>query len=147
MLMCNRCMKLKEEHEIAKRVDVHGYTTFGQIEEVYSDYECECGGEYKPAKQCAVCKDWFVDTKHTGVCRSCLNDEMDFETCVDYGEDRKELSYINSFVSYLLTDDKINEILVNYIKDHKSEFPQKDIVGFCNTDLIDFSDWVKEKRD
>jgi predicted amidophosphoribosyltransferase len=103
MLVCDHCGKVIEDWEYSIR-----------------DEYCDCGGDFVEATECKVCGTWFDNEELHGVCEACLEKHSNLETVIAMGEENRANEYIpiNGFYEFLLTPEKINEILGEWVKEN-----------------------------
>lgn len=146
MKVCNRCGTVVEDCEVGTYSQCHGYTSLGDglCETVVE--RCRCGGDYVEATKCELCGEWFDDTDLNGVCECCLDEHETVDNAIDYGaEHTATIDGINGAVTYLLTTEEINEILIRWIKENFTD-TSYGISEFICSEQFDFSEWLKEKK-
>lgn len=134
---CHECDRRFEEPDII--TETHGMTD-GSCEKIgICPY---CKGYYEPMYQCKICGEWFTDDELTmGVCDDCIcQHDTDIELCHKLGEESEETIKINGFIASVFTEEQINEILWNRIKEINR------IVNISCYDFIDSDkSWFAEK--
>jgi hypothetical protein len=123
MLVCDKCGKKTTYSELPVDRDIHGYTSLGQplVEETLNT-ECSCGGVFREGRKCEICGEYFYDKDVLFVCEDCLDDEMTVENAVKIGDSNRNYDVaLNGFIVEILGEEKINEILADWILgNHKS---------------------------
>ena len=146
MLICTHCGKTYDG-EVPTYLEIHGYTSMGNaMAETCVDTLCpHCKkGELVEATECKACGEYFYDESNYKVCDDCLDKNKTLETALAIGEENTTDVYINGFVKDVLGDKRINEILVQYIRDtYNDELLKKRIKDFCEEDEIYFAEWVE----
>lgn len=141
---CHECDRRFEEPDII--TETHGFT----------DGQCEkhgvcpyCKGYFEEMYQCRICGQHCTDDELTsGVCDECIYEHAtDIELCHRLGQEAEESIKINGFIASVFSEEQINEILWNRIKE---------INRMVNVSCYDFIDgdksWfaeqlIKEKND
>lgn len=152
MLICNYCGQVISEDELEiKRTATTSFHNGVGIETYYEDIpeSCSCGGDFIEAKQCEICEEWNnPDDIYNEVCEKCLQENATFENALKYGGDEygKVNVEINGFIATLLGQEKINQILEDYVRLNKLPQDEKVAKEFCLNDKYDFSYFVKEQN-
>lgn len=112
-----------------------------------TEYFCPyCGSDdFDEATECPLCGDYYDASDDVHVCEGCLCDEENIVNAIEYGADRTEDVEINGFVANMLSAEKINEILINYAKEHYTEYPSA-ITKYLEWDKPQFSEFLIERR-
>lgn len=112
-----------------------------------------CHGYFEEMYQCKICGEWFIDGELTsGVCDDCIyQHDTDIELLYKFGneEETKEAVKLNGFIASVLTEDEINEILFNQIKEINeiSMFSWINGTEFIGSDKTWFAEQlIKEKQ-
>lgn len=99
----------------------------------------KCGGYYEEAEQCKVCKDWHLPSKmYSGVCVDCLAEHGTYDMCKSIFEGETENMNVDCLAYFILGEEKINQILKDYIE---KELPKAD----CSEIIMDNKTWFAEK--
>lgn len=132
---CHNCGKQFEEpHIIEER---HGLDTPPYEKIGVCPY---CKGYFEEMHQCKICGQYFTNAELSGgVCDECIyENSTDIEFC--YNLETEETIKINGFIASVFTEEQINEILWNRIKE---------INRMVNISCYDFIDsdksWFAEK--
>lgn len=105
MFKCDSCGKCEKQLPLCRdTIDFDGYTY--TIQEFGYDV-CECGGEFKDAKECPICGEWFIE-EDFDCCDKCFEESLNKETIVGLGYNQFD---INDFFRSVFSDTEINEIL------------------------------------
>ena len=134
---CHECDRQFEEPDII--TETHGMTD-GSCEKIgVCPY---CKGYFEEMQECKICGEWYTEDELTsGVCDECIYEHStDIELCHKLGEEAEENIKINGFIASVFTEEQINEILWNRIKE---------INRMVNISCYDFIDsdksWFAEK--
>lgn len=136
---CHNCGKRFEEpHIIEER---HGLDTPPYEKIAVCPY---CKGYFEEMQECKICGEYFTDDELSGgVCDECLYEHStDIDFCYKLGaeEDAQENVKINGFIASYFSEEQINEILWNRIKEINR------IVNISCYDFIDSDkSWFAEK--
>ena len=78
-----------------------------------------CKGYFEEMTQCRICGQYFTDDELSGgVCDNCIYEhETDIELCHKLGEEAEETIKINGLIASVFSEEQINEILWNRIKE------------------------------
>ena len=132
---CHECDRQFEEPDII--TEAHGITD-GSCEKIgVCPY---CKGYFEEMAQCRICGEYFTEDELSGgVCDECVYEKAtDIEFC--YNLETEETIKINGFIASVFTEEQINEILWNRIKE---------INRMVNISCYDFIDsdksWFAEK--
>jgi DNA-directed RNA polymerase subunit RPC12/RpoP len=111
---CHNCGRRFEEPDII--TETHGLDTPPYEKVAVCPY---CHGYFEEMYQCEICGEWFTDAELTsGVCDECIYQyDTDVELCYKLGADSKESIKINGFIASVFSEEQINEILWNRIKE------------------------------
>jgi hypothetical protein len=138
MLICNRCGSTINESELKTVVEEHG--------ERHLDLNCcYCRGKYINATKCKVCGKWFDNTDLRGICYCCLEEYETVGMALEIGDANREDVPINSFITSILDEDKINKILEKYVEEHYTD-GCREVNDFLYGDISCFTEWVEEKE-
>ena len=141
MYICDRCGHIEERLGYAR---IYGDNLLeGYMDEVDDTCPCCKRGQLLEAAICPICEKPFDNSELHGVCEVCLEKAETVENALKIGDVSRENVGINSFISSVLTEDRINHILENYVEQHYTDHC-KEVVKFCEDDLGEFSDFVKE---
>jgi hypothetical protein len=144
MLVCNICGEVISEEELRTYKEIHGYSSLGQaFAERFTDFRCDCGGDYVEATECACCGKWFDNEDLHGICEGCLEDYETLDNAIKIGEQYTEKVEINNFLASVFTAEQINEILATAAKERFADH-SKEIVDYLECDKQAFSEWVIE---
>ena len=134
---CDHCVREFEEPDII--TEAHGITD-GSCEKIgVCPY---CKGYFEEMHKCEICGEYFTEDELSGgVCDECIYEHStDIELCHKLGEEAEETIKINGFIASVFTEEQINEILWNRIKE---------INRMVNISCYDFIDsdksWFAEK--
>ena len=134
---CDHCVREFEEPDII--TETHGMTD-GSCEKIgVCPY---CKGYFEEMHKCEICGEYFTEDELSGgVCDECIYEHStDIELCHKLGEEAEETIKINGFIASVFTEEQINEILWNRIKE---------INRMVNISCYDFIDsdksWFAEK--
>ena len=134
---CHECDRQFEESDII--TETHGMTD-GSCEKIgVCPY---CKGYFEEMHKCEICGEYFTEDELSGgVCDECIYEHStDIELCHKLGEEAEETIKINGFIASVFTEEQINEILWNRIKE---------INRMGNISCYDFIDsdksWFAEK--
>ncbi len=146
MLMCPYCGNVIDEEDLETYYECHGHDGLSPIREKMVSWRCsECGHEYEEAEKCQVCGEYFIPQHYKyHVCEDCMLEHENLKNALDIGTHNKIPVKINGFVDSCLTEDQINEILVNYIEGMIKEGDKK-IREYCEEDKDYFGDWIVEE--
>ena len=113
---CHECDKQFDEPDVIK--ESHGFTDGSYEEHGVCPY---CKGYFEELHQCKICGQHFTgDELSNGVCDECVYEKAaDIEFCYKLGaeEDAQESIKINGFIASYFSEEQINEILWNRIKE------------------------------
>lgn len=144
MLICRCCYKTLEESDLSSFQECHGYSSLGQgFNETIVDYGCSCGGEYEDAKRCKVCGEYMPES-HGYICSYCKEENITLENAIALSA-KSHFKYdveVSELAQYLFNEDKINEILNDYIKAHYTD-NSPEIRKYLLEDEESFADFVK----
>jgi hypothetical protein len=78
-----------------------------------------CKGYFEEMTQCRICGQYFTDSELSGgVCDECIYEHStDIELCHKLGEEAEESIKLNGFIASVFSEEQINEILWNRIKE------------------------------
>lgn len=134
---CHECDRQFEEPDII--TETHGMTD-GSCEKIgVCPY---CKGYFEEMTQCRICGQYFTEDELSGgVCDECVYEHStDIELCHRLGQEAEESIKLNGFIASVFTEEQINEILWNRIKE---------INRMVNISCYDFIDsdksWFAEK--
>ena len=132
---CHNCGKRFEEPHIIE--EKHGLDTPPYEKIGVCPY---CKGYFEEMQECKICGEYFTEDELTsGVCDECIYEKAtDIKFC--YNLETEETIKINGFIASVFTEEQINEILWNRIKE---------INRMVNISCYDFIDsdksWFAEK--
>jgi hypothetical protein len=141
MLVCKICGEVCTESEANVRVWNNEFNYY-EKREICPTCHHE---DLTEATKCKVCGEWFLDDEGTEVCGWCIDDETSVGTALKFGDDRREDVAINGAIFYLLSEDKINDILTKYVEEHFTD-DSKEISDFCYEYKQDFAEWLIERK-
>ena len=101
-----------------------------------------CHGWFEEVYECKICGEYFTEDELTsGVCDECVYEHStDIELCHRLGQEAEESIKLNGFIASVFSEEQINEILWNRIKE---------INRMVNISCYDFIDsdksWFAEK--
>ena len=134
---CHECDRQFEEPDII--TETHGMTD-GSCEKIgVCPY---CKGYFEEMTQCRICGQYFTEDELSGgVCDECVYEHStDIELCHRLGQEAEESIKLNGFIASVFSEEQINEILWNRIKE---------INRMVNISCYDFIDsdksWFAEK--
>lgn len=87
----------------------------------------KCGGELVEPRQCECCGEFKVSDKYNWVCDDCVNTFLEkdpLKVAVEMGNYSQSKKKINGFIDYLFTEEKINEILIDYVLKEKDDITE-----------------------
>jgi hypothetical protein len=134
---CHECDRRFEEPDII--TEKHGLDTPPYEKIAVCPY---CKGYFEPMKECKICGEYFTEDELSGgVCDECIYEHStDIELCHKLGEEAEETIKINGFIASVFSEEQINEILWNRIKEINR------IVNISCYDFIDSDkSWFAEK--
>lgn len=150
MLICSHCGKVVREEDVEYTSIIserhNGIRVQFDAATGYSNCPV-CGGNFVTATKCSVCGEWFDDEEEgLNVCEDCLIEEQTVKTALAIGAANMETVKINGFVKFALTEEQINEILCQYIKDNPKIVDHSDkVVDYCEEDRSYFADFIAEE--
>ena len=111
---CHECDRQFEEPDFI--TEKHGLDTPPYEKIAVCPY---CKGYFEEMTQCRICGQYFTDGELSGgVCDECIYEHStDIELCHKLGEEAEETIKINGFIASVFTEEQINEILWNRIKE------------------------------
>lgn len=134
---CHECDRRFEEPDII--TETHGLETPPYEKIGVCPY---CKGYFEEMTQCRICGQYFTDGELSdGVCDECIYEHStDIELCYRLGEEAEESIKINGFIASYFSEEQINEILINRIREINR------IVNISCYDFIDSDkSWFAEK--
>lgn len=138
MYKCLECGHLFEEGEQKKRKENRGEYWGSPCYEEMSGCPL-CNGAYEETTACKICGGhFFADELHgKRVCNDCLNEyKRNFDICYKIADTEKETVKINALLTSLLSVNKIEAILYNYLKDKEND---------CSAFVEQDKDWFADK--
>ena len=123
----------------------------GEAREVREDdgyvYVCPiCGGDFEKTVKCALCKGEFLeDELNGGVCDECIDEYRNqAKICVDISEQEgtKAKINVNYLIPFILSEEDINDILIEYIKKEK---PNADCGEYIDEDISWFGEMLAKE--
>ena len=144
MYECHRCGKHFEEPDII--TETHGLDSPPYEKVAVCPY---CHGWFEEMYQCKVCGQFFTDDELTmSVCDECIYEhEINAELCHKFGEEAEESIKINGFIASVFSEEQINEILWNRIKEI-NRIVNVSCYAFIDRDKSWFAEQlIKEKND
>lgn len=151
MLICPHCNYVVSEENACVTDTTHelqgGYNV---VVSSFSHYGCcpECGYELEQATKCKVCGDYYYDetafpTPEYGVCEECLEQSLSIKRALSLGKTNPEKIDVNGFALFLLGEDKINDILCDYIKNMKLADKSEEVSDFLSQDKAYLADFLE----
>lgn len=137
MMMCSDCLAVFPEDEVRTWKEDTG--------EIFAGCPY-CGSPFDEAEECDECEEYFhPDDLSGGVCVECLKKAAkDFDLCWKIGKDEKADCKISEVLMVLFTDEEVEEILVDYVKE---KMPGVDCSDFVFSDASWFGDkWREVKK-
>ena len=136
---CHECDRRFEEPDFV--IERHGLDTPPYEKIAVCPY---CKGYFEEMQECKICGQHFTDDELSGgVCDECIYEKAtDVEFCYKLGaeENAQESVKINGFVASYFSEEQINEILINRIREINR------IVNISCYDFIDSDkSWFAEK--
>jgi hypothetical protein len=134
---CDHCGREFEEPDIV--TETHGLDSPPYEEIGVCPY---CKGWFEEMHKCEICGEYYTaDELTSGVCDECIyQHDTDIELCHRLGEEAEETIKINGFIASVFSEEQINEILWNRIKE---------ISRIVNVSCYDFIEsdksWLAEK--
>lgn len=133
-LICEECGKIYNDEDLEVYDESQPEYEYIQTEVgtipcfvgwVGEDTRCpECGGNLVKATECECCGKLKAICSNNWVCDDCKDEYLKKEplkVAFGMGEHSYVEKHINGFIDYLLTEEKINEILIDYVKEHKND--------------------------
>lgn len=123
----------------------------GEAREVREDdgyvYVCPiCGGDFEKTVKCSLCKGEFLeDELNGGVCDECIDEYRNqAKICVDISEQEgtKAKINVNYLIPFILSEEDINDILIEYIKKEK---PNADCGEYIDEDISWFGEMLAKE--
>lgn len=134
---CDHCGREFDEPDII--TETHGLDSPPYEEIGVCPY---CKGWFEEMHRCEICGEYYTaDELTSGVCDECIyQHDTDIELCHRLGEEAEETIKINGFIASVFSEEQINEILWNRIKE---------ISRIVNVSCYDFIDndksWFAEQ--
>ena len=148
MLKCPNCGNVVDEWDLDTYFETHGHDGIAPIRERMVSRYCRCGWEYEEAELCKICGEYFIldsmSNVSRSVCEDCMEDYEKSEMAFTLGNYNKMPVKINGFVDFYLSEDEINEVLVDYVKKKITEKDPK-IKDYCEEDKDYFGDFILEE--
>lgn len=133
MLVCNLCGNVIDEDELEYYYEAHGERR-AEI--------CHCGGEFVEATECACCGTWFDNEELNGVCEVCLEEATTLDTAISMGNENLVTDVaINGFYAYLLTAEKINDIIGEWVREHMTD-ETPEVRKYLHEDMVYFAEYL-----
>lgn len=123
----------------------------GEAREVREDdgyvYVCPiCGGDFEKTVKCSLCKGEFLeDELNGGVCDECIDEYRNqAKICVDISEQEgtKAKINVNYLIPFILSEEDINDILIEYIEKEK---PNADCGAYIDEDISWFGEMLAKE--
>lgn len=145
MLICTNCHKTIES--LATERENHNECDRPCYEEVEINVCPHCGAldSVVKASRCKICGDYFhaEDGYDYDFCDACADEYKTLDNAIKVGREcLVSVSGINEFVSYVLSPEKINEILIEHIRNNPPD--ESTIRDYCDGDIPWFEEWVKK---
>lgn len=141
---CHNCGKRFEEPHIIE--EKHGLETPPYEKIGVCPY---CKGYFEEMTQCRICGQYFTEDELSGgVCDECVYEHStDIELCHRLGQEAEESIKLNGFIASVFSEEQINEILWNRIKEI-SRIVNVSCYDFIDSDKSWFAEQlIKEKND
>lgn len=144
---CVECGHIFEDGEIDRwdeyRGECHGVPAYESMAGCPS-----CSGDFEEASECDSCGGVFLKEElFWGMCEQCLYDygRYDFKTCFEFADNDNEKTSIeiNSFLTSVLDENEIEQILLDFIATHR---PKVDCKDFIDEDRDWFAKKIIEKE-
>lgn len=133
---CLECGHIFEEGESKRIREDDGYICVCPI----------CGGDFKKTVNCSICRGEFLEEElNGGVCDECINEYRNqAKVCIDIAEKEgtKSKINVNYLISCILSEEEINHILIEYIKNEK---PNADCGEYIDEDISWFGEKLAEE--
>ena len=125
--ICESCGELFEEEDL----DFGGEKQYEYVDKgccvvpyfvgySHEDLTCSCGGRIVEAKKCDICNK-YAHIKYNEysvcVCEDCVEKYKTTELALRVGDYRHKKVDINEYIARVLTEEEINEVLWEYVKD------------------------------
>lgn len=153
MYICDRCGTLVDELPTCKEYEPYGDS---YVPRTVSDDYCRCGGYFDEAARCLICGEYFsCDDLTNDVCQICSEEEITYETALDYLSKRGILKdFCNRFFESNYgesLDEKINKELAVWFKrqaENDKIFSKfgflSDVKQFIKEDIPDWTEYLSE---
>ena len=141
---CHNCGKRFEEPHIIE--EKHGLDTPPYEKIGVCPY---CKGYFEEMTQCRICGQYFTEDELSGgVCDECVYEHStDIELCHRLGQEAEESIKLNGFIASVFSEEQINEILWNRIKEI-NRMVNISCYDFIDSDKSWFAEQlIKEKND
>lgn len=154
MLICPHCNNIVTEEEACTTDKTYDYEGGCRVVvSSFSHYGCceNCGHELEKATLCKVCGEYYYEENEFppmeyGVCEECFEEALSIQTALNLGSTNSEKISINGFALFLLGEDKINSILVEYIKNMQLNDKGKEVANFFSQDKSYLADFIEAEQ-
>lgn len=137
MYKCLDCGHIFEDGEEATWSESRGEYHGVPCSEVV--YGCPiCRGVFAKTVKCEICGSEHLEEELvSGVCAECIEQGNNIETCYNISLCDVVNVKVNTFLASVLSEEKINDILKDYVEKNKNEincrkFIDEDIEWFCH---------------
>lgn len=124
MYICDWCGNTVDE--LQQSEEDFGYDTgigWRSATQTVTNNECDCGGNFIEAKNCALCGEPYLGDKY--ICDYCLEINATFENAIKCGEENKYKIELNDYLASSFSVSEIEEILTRELKDAHDFMPTK----------------------
>ena len=133
---CVECGHIFDECEAKETKECWGF-----------NYSCPiCNGDFEKTVKCAVCKGEFLDEElNGGVCDECIDEYRNqAKICIDISEQEgtKSKINVNYLIPFILSEEEINRILIEYIEKEK---PNADCGAYIDEDISWFGEMLAKE--
>lgn len=146
MLACKYCLSTFDESEVDVRRNVYGRTSLGNELSEFVGLCPYCqSDDVVEATICEICNHPFADTENLGICECCLEEEETVDLAIKMGAESTIDVELNGFIATVLTNEKINSILSDYVKNNFSENAPC-VTRYLERDKKALVEFIKEER-
>ena len=147
MLACKYCLSTFDESEVDVRRNVYGRTSLGNELSEFVGLCPYCqSDDVVEATICEICNHPFADTENLGICECCLEEEETVELAIKMGEESTIDVELNGFIATVLTKDKINSILAEYVRSNYSD-NSLPVTRYLESDKQALVEFIKDERE
>ena len=101
-----------------------------------------CGGEYEETVRCVVCGSEHLEEELCGdVCEECINQKK-FQWIYENRKDHTEKVEIVSLICHLFDEEKINQILFEYVMEH---YPDIDCSEYIYPNMLELGQIIAKE--